>query len=246
MTPFISVITTLYNCERFVQESLDSIANQSYQNFEWLLVNDGSTDSTWDIVKQFKHPNIVLVDNADNKKIPFRRNQAIEMAKGRYIAIHDGDDVSLPDRLKIQSDFVRENTDIFCVGGWAIQISENSEEQRLMQYPPTKIEDAVKMLFLQRRNPIIDPTCMFRRDVFIKLGRYTLEKAIFTVPDMDLWARSMVAGYDLVSLPKALIKYRINPDGMTRKFKKEMIVAHQTVWQRFYREMKKSRSRIGG
>lgn len=239
--PLVSVVTTVFNCERYILESLESIAAQTYQNFEWLIINDGSTDKTWEIVSSFKHPNIVLVNNQDNKRIPTRRNEAIEMARGDLIAIHDGDDLSLPNRLKMQVEHLRENQDLFCLGGWAIRIDEHGNEGGIMSYPPTKPSESVKLLLHKRTNPIIDPTCMFRRSIFIKLGRYTLEKMIYTVPDMDLWARAIVSGYGLMSLPLPLIKYRINPDGMTRKHNAEMLGAHRAVWQRFYHELNKSR-----
>lgn len=246
MFPKITIVTTVYNCERFIKESLDSITNQSYSDFEWIIVNDGSTDKTWEIIKTYNHPNFVLLDNEDNKRIPTRRNEAIDIAKGQYIAIHDGDDISLPLRLQKQVEYLDKHDDIFCVGGWAIQINEESEEQRLMQYPPIESIGIVKCLLHERKNPIIDPTCMFRKNAFLKLGRYSLEKAIFTVPDMDLWARAIVNGYKLANLPEPLIKYRVNSQGMTRKYQSDMLIAHRTVWQRFYREMSRSKRIIKG
>lgn len=242
----ISVITTLYNCEKFVKESFDSIINQSFKDFEWIVVNDGSTDNTWDIATSYKNDNIVFVNNADNKRIPTRRNEAISYASSPYIAIHDGDDISLPDRLLKQYEFMESCDDkTFCVGGWALQIDENSKEQRVMNYPPCKHKEVVNMLLIERKNPIIDPTSMFKRDIFIKLGEYSLDKEIYTVPDMDLWSRAIINGYKINNISDILIKYRINPKGMTRMFNKEMQKAHNFVWNDFKIKMFKNSNTRG-
>jgi len=103
----ISIITTLYNCQNFIEQSILSIINQSFNDFEWIIINDGSSDKTWDIVTKLtdKYENIIKIDNKDNKKIPLRRNEAISMASSEYVAIHDGDDISLPNRLLHQYSF---------------------------------------------------------------------------------------------------------------------------------------------
>jgi len=236
----ISIITTLYNCQNFIEQSILSIINQSFNDFEWIIINDGSSDKTWDIVTKLtdKYENIIKIDNKDNKKIPLRRNEAISMASSEYVAIHDGDDISLPNRLLHQySFFQKQKEDVFCVGGWALQIDENDIESRIMSYPPVSHNENVNMLLVGRKNPIIDPTSMFKKKIFKDIGMYTLNRDIYTVPDMDLWCRAILSGYKIINMPEVLIKYRINPNGMTRLHNKEMQKSHNQVINSFKTSM---------
>ncbi len=244
--PKVSVITTLYNCEKFIDESLKSICeDQLYKDFEIIIVNDGSSDSTWDKVcnKKIKCP-AHLINNKDNKKIPTRRNEAISLASGKYIAIHDGDDISMPERLSKQCGFLDNNHDIFCVGSHALKIDEDNNFIGIMDYPALSYSSICSQMLIKKQNPMIDPSTMFRRDDFLKLGKYTLDKSIYTVPDMDLWCRAILSGKKMANLPRALIKYRSNSNGMTQKHKGEMIQAHMTVWNNFYRCYKNNISQI--
>lgn len=236
--PKLSVITTLYNCESFIEESINSVLNQTYSDFEWILINDGSTDSTWDIVKKMLSDDqrVIMIDSSENKKIPRRRNEAISIARGEYIAIHDGDDNSLPMRFQKQIAYLNANPSVFCVGGHAVMIDHNSERSGIMDYPPIRHRQIVNGLLHKQLNPMIDPSTMFKREVFNSLGGYTLDQSIYTVPDMDLWARALSGGKLFANLPEIIIQYRKNLNGMTEKHKSEMIKAHMQVWNRFRSE----------
>ena len=175
----VSIVTPVYNCEKYIKESLDSICSQiNFDDFEWLILNDGSTDSTWDIVKDYSfecigREKVRLIDDKENIKIPRRRNKAIDLAVGKYIAIHDGDDVSLPERLKEQFDFLESNPNIFCVGGHALQMDLNGEPLGEMDYPKSSHPQILGQ-FYRCVNPMIDPTTMFRRKDFLELGKYRI------------------------------------------------------------------------
>jgi len=238
MTPLVSVITTVYNCERYVKESFASIASQTLEeDFEWLILSDAPTDSTWDIIERMNldlpRAKVIKVSSLENIKIPRRRNQAISMARGKYVAIHDGDDISLPDRLGLQVDFLESHPRVFCVGGHGVKINSEGEGIGLMDYPEEDHDGIVRQLLLKRQNPMIDPTCMFRRQTFLSLKKYTTRQDIYTVPDMDLWCRAILAGHKMANIRKPLIHYRINPNGMTGLHKPEMIYAHMIVCKEF-------------
>lgn len=230
--PKISVVTPLYNCAVFVKESIESILNQTFQDFEFILLNDGSTDGTWEIVESFKDDRIVKLDFKENRRIPCRRNEAVAMARGEFIAIHDGDDISLPHRLRCELELLTKYEDIFCCGGHAEKIDESGKATGMMMYPP-ETDSEIVCKISSGTNPIIDPTTMFRVDDFRQLGGYSLEQAIYTVPDYDLWCRAVLAGKRFHNLQMAVIRYRINPNGMTQKHKKEMMNAHRTVQSRY-------------
>tara|TARA_Y100000034_G_scaffold114297_1_gene150267 strand:- start:667 stop:1434 length:768 start_codon:yes stop_codon:yes gene_type:complete len=231
--PLFSVITPIYNCEEYLAESIESVLAQTFSDYEFLIINDGSTDSSKDIALSYKDERIRFVDNEDNLRIPTRRNQGIVLARGKYVAIHDGDDVSLPDRFEKQAEVLNEDDSLFCIGGHAIKIDSEGNECGIMDYPPADHADILSMISRRCMNPMIDPTTIFQRRKFLELGKYTLEKAIYTVPDFDLWTRAIISGCKFGNISSCLIRYRANPEGMTKVHKKEMIGAHMIVWRRF-------------
>jgi len=249
--PLVSVITTVYSGEKYLCESFFSIVDQEFKDFEWIIVNDGSTDTTSLLIKSFLakmkisekfKKNIRIIDNKDNKGIPVRRNEAIKIAKGKYIAIHDADDISLPHRLKKQVDFLEEHKDVFCLGGHAIEIDENGEKRGERTYPPYSSHESIDIITSKETfylNPIIDPSTMFRRSIFLKLGGYSLDKSIYLVPDYDLWLKSFLNGEKIYNLQDFIIKYRKHNKSRTGEKKKEMIKAHMVVWKKFIKNYKK-------
>lgn len=234
--PRISVITTIYNCQDYLRAAIESILAQTFTDFEFIIINDGSTDRCDDVVNSFKDSRIRYIRSLENKKIPTRRNEAINLAQGLYVAIQDGDDISLPDRLRIQYQVLANNLSYFCVGSYATRINPEGVVMDVMDYPPEKHADIIDMIIKQNKNPMIDPTTMFRRADFLELGGYTLEKEIYTVPDFDLWLRAILRGKLFCNMQEPLIKYRVNPNGMTNSRQTEMIRAHMTVWHRFMSE----------
>ena len=242
--PTVSVVTTIYNCESFITDSIKSVLDQSYKDFEFIIINDGSTDGTWNKVQDFSDDRLIKVNHKENKKIPYRRNEAIEMAKGKYIAIHDGDDISLRDRLKIKVTLIEQNNNLFCLGGHAVKIDEQGNEIGFMTYPPKKHDIVVSMM---RRgfNAMIDPSTLFRRDDFLELGKYSLDQDIYTVPDLDLWTRAILVDKLFSNVTSPVIRYRINPNGVNRKHNQEMKVAHNKVTVNFFKSwVQKNRDKL--
>lgn len=232
--PQLSVITTVYNCEKYLRDSIKSALNQTFRDFEMIIINDGSTDSTGKIVNEhLRDTRIRYIYHSENKKIPTRRNEAIRMARGQYIAIHDGDDISEPERFEEQVRFLKNNLDYFCVGGHAKKIDENGKVIGNMDYPPGHHHEILDSVIKKCMNPMIDPTTMFRREDFLNLGGYSTDKSIYTVPDMDLWLKAILSGRKLINLQYPVIQYRMNPEGMTSLHKQEMIRSHMSVWRKF-------------
>ena len=232
----LSIITPLYNCEKFVEASLTSLCEQVFSfPTELILINDGSEDNTWDIVEEKCIPKLknsklskVKISNSDIRLfLPTRRNQALNMSEGRYIAIHDGDDMSLPGRFEQQVKFLNNSPSVFCVGGHANKIDFESEVIGEMCYPPEFNNRIVLDFYTGKMNPIIDPTTMFRCGFVKEIGGYSLAPDKYTIPDFDLWLRAMSAGYKFHNLQEYLVTYRINPDGMTRKHNAVMVNQHR-------------------
>jgi glycosyltransferase involved in cell wall biosynthesis len=241
----LSIITPVYNCEKFVEESLMSLCDQDFSfPTELILINDGSEDDTWSIVETKCIPALnrsklsrVRVFNEDIRMfLPTRRNQALNVSKGKFIAIHDGDDMSLPGRFDMQIRFLMENKEIFCVGGHANKIDCNSDSTGEMCYPPELHNRIMLEFYAGKMNPIIDPTTMFRSSCVKSMGGYSLAPDKYTIPDFDLWLRSISLGYKFHNLQEFLVTYRTNPDGMTRKHNAVMVNQHKTSMKDFRKD----------
>ena len=214
----VSIVTSIFNAEKYLEESLSSIVNQTFQDFEIILIDDGSTDGSINILSDFfhKHNNSRLLINKTNQGIPTSRNRALLIAKGEYIAIHDGDDISLPDRLEKEVDYLEQNPDIDVVGAHAYKINYSGSLLGTMSYPPKQTEDFFRVIKRHRLNPIIDPSCLYRKKAIIDNGGYTMDDKFMTVLDMYLWCSLLNNGHHMANIQEPLIKYRINPEGVTQ------------------------------
>lgn len=237
----LSVITCVYNAEKYIDESLSSLANQTFQDFELVLVNDGSNDGTRKKLIDFYENNslstVRLLENQYNVGVPISRNRAILEARGKFVAIHDADDISLPDRFEKQVKMLQEDSDLALVGGHAIKINENGEEIGKMDYPPVAAIEMINFFVSKMINPFIDPSTMFRRDVFIKLGGYSVYDALRYVQDLDLWCRMLLSKMKVTNIEDFLVKYRDNPKGVTKKKQNEMMAATKLLRSHFIRRV---------
>ena len=231
----ISVIITVYNAEKYIEESILSLNEQTFTDFELIIVNDGSTDSTGKICKDLTPRlkfNYKYVEHYDNKKIPIRANEAISLAQGEYIAIQDADDISLSDRFEKQVIFLDKNKEIFALGGQAKLIDTDGHGIGRLSHVPINHSEIIRQI-LANKNPIINPTAMFRKSNFYDLGEYSLDTKVLWTQDFDLWVRAVKAKLRLHNLNDYLVKYRKNPQGNTIKHKDKMMQCHINVLRRF-------------
>jgi hypothetical protein len=118
--PLISIGMPVFNCAGSVAQAISSILNQTFKEWELLIIDDGSTDNTVDIAAAFDDPRIILIEGGANKRLPARLNECIDLAKGRFFARMDGDDIAYPGRLQCQLDFLLSHPDVDLVGGWVV------------------------------------------------------------------------------------------------------------------------------
>lgn len=230
----VSVITTFLNTEKFIIDSFDSIMNQTFQDFQWVIVNDGSTDNSENLIlKYLKRKNTIYLSNQSNMRIPYSRRLAMEYCNGDYIFIHDADDISLPTRFEKQLNFMADNKEYFAIGAHATAIDVNSQKVQDYTYTPLEFKEILNHIIFHRVNPIIDPSSCFRKDIYNKIGGYSMEDAIYLTPDLDLWYRAICNGYKIANMSDILIKYRINPNGMTQSRNPAMVVSHDIVYSRY-------------
>ena len=202
--PEISIIMPVFNGSAFLNDSIGSILNQSFTDFELIIVNDGSTDNSASIISGFQKddPRIIFINRPDNKKLPYTLNEALSIAKGKYIAIMDCDDISYPNRLEIQYRFLEENKDISIIGcGYQVF---NEQGAFLTVYNPSGcINLAYKFL---SNSYFCHPTVMFRRNVIEKSGLYEDHEA----EDFCFFSK-ILRNYKGTNLQVVLLKYRENP-----------------------------------
>lgn len=160
---------SVYNGMPYLKEAVQSILFQTYSNFEFIIVDDASTDKTWQYLKSLKDKRVKLIKNEKNLGIAASLNKALKIARGDYIARMDADDISLPRRLEIQLGFLQRNHDIDLCGTWADLIDENDKIIGEKKFPKNHEDINRLLMFL---SPVIHPTFFAKSIVFKKLSGY--------------------------------------------------------------------------
>lgn len=211
--PSISVVMPAYNSEKYLSATIESILNQTYKNFEFLVINDGSTDSTEEIVKAFmlKDQRVKLINNKFEKGIVGGLNTGLEESKGKYIARMDSDDIAFAERLEKQLNFMEKNTEIGLCGTWYQMFGKY---EGAMVLPKDSDTIRATMLF---HGPIAHPTVMFRKSV-IRQNNLKYSQEHIWIEDIELWYR-MSKVTKLANFPEILLWYRTHEEsiGSTRK-----------------------------
>jgi len=207
---------SVYNGGKYLKLAVESILNQSFKDFEFIIIDDGSTDSSLKILKDFENQDSrIRLISRENKGLIYSLNEGVKMAQGEYIARMDADDISTPDRLEKQLKYAQEGGLAVC-GTWAEGIDIAGIKTKEMNYPPG-IEKVKAYTLLH--NPFIHPAVMFRKDVFEKVGGY---RDFFKyIEDYELWTR-MVFKYKTGNIPEILLKYRLHSEQITKKNNFEM------------------------
>jgi len=207
-TPLVSVVVPIFNAERFLSDAIESVLTQSYRNLELILVDDGSTDDSYQIAQRYadRDARVKLVRNDRNVGIVLTRNRAFDETSpaARYFAVLDSDDVCLPDRLLRQVDFMESHPEHALVGGNTLIIDEQGAEIGRRIYPST--HEAL-IAVITRYNPIAQPSVMIRRTALEQVGRY--DEHYSRCQDYDLWLR-MAARFKIANLDAFTLKYRIS------------------------------------
>lgn len=165
----ISVIMPCFNAEDYMVEAINSILGQTLRDLELIIVNDGSTDNTEMLVRRFSDKRIRYLSLGKNQGNYVARNKGLDLAKGKYIAMADADDISLPERLQTQYDFLEANPNVAAIGSRMEIIDQEGATIHLTEEPLRY--DEIKIAFL-RDNCLAQPTLMFRRNLVAKGYRY--------------------------------------------------------------------------
>ena len=207
--PQISVIMPVYNGEKYLKEAIESILDQTFRDFEFIIINDGSTDKTAEIIKSFNDARIQLI-NQKNAGIILSLNRGISESRGKYIARMDADDISLPERLEKEYRFLEQNPKYGIVGTTFLIINKNNQvigvNAVLLENEDLKKEIIIETTFGHG-------TVMMRKSVLDTVGYYN-PKALHA-EDFDLWTR-FAEKSKMANLSEVLYLWRDNPQGISR------------------------------
>jgi len=213
--PSVSVVMSVYNSDRYLRESVESILNQTFTDFEFIIIDDGSTDDTYGILQEYSNTdNRVKVVSRENRGLVYSLNEAIDLAKGEYIARMDGDDISLPDRFEKQVAHLNQNDDVVAVGTRIVLIDECGRP--LMEWNHKHSHDEiVPRLLIGDGSALTHPAVMMRKAAVIEIGGYD---EIFQVSqDLDLFIKLSEIG-KLENLPEVLLYWRQHSESINSSY----------------------------
>ena len=211
--PKISVIMGIYNCAQTLQESLDSLYSQTYQDFKIILCDDGSIDGTLRIAEENAHSrkNILVIKNEKNMGLNYTLNHCLEYVDTEYVARMDGDDISMPDRLEKELAFLDSHPEYAVVSAPMIYFDESGD----FRYGKGKGE--ISKYDFVHGTPICHAPCMARTSVIKAVGGYSVDEKLLRVEDYHLWFKVFSAGYKLFVLNECLYKMRDDRNAIARR-----------------------------
>ncbi len=209
-SPLVSVLMPVYNASLYLSEAIKSILEQDYKNFEFIIINDGSTDDSESIILNYKDSRIKYIKNEQNLKLIATLNIGLSIAQGKYIARMDADDISLSNRFRKQVSFLEQNNDYGIVGSNAKIISR---ENKVISYPLTDNEIKYSLIFF---NPFIHSSVIIRKSILDE-NKLHYDETKLHVEDYDLWVKIMSysKGYNI---EESLVLYRIHENQVSNIF----------------------------
>lgn len=217
----ISVVMPVYNGGYFLQDAIDSILSQSLTDFEFIIINDGSTDNTEEIIMSYDDPRICYVKNSENLKLIKTLNKGIDIARGKYIARMDADDISLPTRFEDQVKIFEEYIGVDIVNVRAFLLDEDAQYYRKPNTLfPFSFEASKYVIPFQ--NFICHPGVMIRSSV---LKKYKYEDSVDSlhIEDFHLWNRLLLNGHICYNIDKYLLLYRLNGGSITHQNRRNQV-----------------------
>jgi len=205
----LTVFMPVYNGEKYLHEAIDSILNQSYRDFIFLIINDGSTDKSDEIIKSYKDKRIKYLVNNGNKGLPFTRNLGLGLSDTKYLAFQDCDDISLPRRLGAQVEYLEKHPNIGVLGGWMKIIG--NKNRYVSRYFTSPNDIRANFIFF---TSLAQPTAMINNELFKKYN-LCYDQNFPIAEDYELWIRALKY-FDFANLPKVLIKYRVHANSISK------------------------------
>jgi len=230
MNPRITVLLPVYNAEKYINESVHSILNQTFKDFELIIINDGSTDSSLHIINGFTDDRIVKINNNENIGLIDSLNKGLGAAKGEYIARMDADDISIAERFEKQINYLDNHPTIDILGtGFEIFGSENKTIQVSIDSKELEID-----LYFQ--NIICHPSIMMRTKSLVE-NKLTYEKKFTHNEDWAFWLTAVNKGLKINNLNEVLLKYRLEGQNITTLHASTAFARHNSLYSHFLKDL---------
>lgn len=221
----LSIIIPAFNAERYISQSIQSVLNQTYNNFELIIINDGSTDNTRVIIESFDDERIKYFENEKNQGIVYSRNKGLRIAKGDYIGMLDADDIAYPEKFETQINFLEKNGDFGMIGSWARFIDENGKHMPggwKLKAKPEMIPSL--MLF---KNYFLQSAVLYRKECITK---FTFKEGFDILEDYLIWLE-IIKKFKVWNLQEYLLDYRIHSGGITKTHQEEKVEKEKKVFR---------------
>ncbi len=212
--PLVTVLMPVYNGGEYLKHSIESILAQTYRDFEFLIINDCSTDNSMETIQSFKDPRIVVHTNAVNMGQTKSLNVGLKLAKGKYIVVNDADDLSLPQRIEKELDFILKHPEYVVVGSSSFIMDKTGKIKRVFRRPTDSRELFLSIL---SHTPVIHGSVIMSKKIILAHGGYNEEFRI--CQDYELWSSLIRKGFRVANIPDILVVIRHFSDSTSFKEK---------------------------
>ena len=204
----VSIILCFYNEEKYLAKAIDSVLAQTYSNFELIIINDGSSDSSDEIVKSYQDDRIRYTVNKENKRLAYCRNRGLELATGDYVGFFDGDDIMMPEKMECQVRYLKEHEDIMLVSGGYAYMDGNGNVDKNAVMPKCRSNDQIKAFMLFGNCIACAGAALFRREI---IDRYHIrfDETNKASEDYRFWIDMLPYG-KVANVEEVFFHYRIN------------------------------------
>lgn len=230
MKPDISVIMSVYNGEKYLSEAIESVINQTLRNWEFIIINDCSTDSTGEILADFlqKDERIKVYTNEVNLKLPASLNKAISLCSGKYIARMDADDICLPGRLEKQYKFMEENSDVALSSCRFLTVKN---DVYMSGGAGGRCDNEALRAMLLVSNPILHPGVIAKAEV---MKKFKYDTTLTCTEDLELWTRMATENRKIQIFPECLLIYRLHDKQITSTTLERQHTEVLKIQQKYY------------
>lgn len=222
--PLVTVLMSVYNGARFLPEAVASVLHQTFEDFEFVIVNDGSTDGTRFYLLSIPDPRVRIVQNHTNEGLAASLNRGLDRARGKFIARMDADDVAAPERLERQVAFLKRNPKVGVCGTGRLLIDEKGKSVAMARPTPGNLAIRWKLLL---GNPFAHPTVMIRRDL-LQAHQLRYDESYRTAQDYELWTR-LLPLTRAANLDEPLLYYRLRGDRTSQSRRTEQLANHDRI-----------------
>jgi glycosyltransferase involved in cell wall biosynthesis len=223
LAPLVSVVMAVKNGEKLMREAVDSILNQTFKDFEFIIINDGSTDNTLEILSEYQDPRI-QVYSQENEGLARSLNRGVCLSTGKYIARQDHDDISLPTRLQKQVEYLEAHPECGLLGTAAEIWSPKGPTGRYHRHPTSNPLLKFELIF---NNPFVHTSWMFRSDIVPQVGYYTIDPQREPPEDYE-YASRIASKFDVANLSEVLVIYREIPNSLSSEIRPNQEAKIQT------------------